>query len=659
MKKILIILLLLIFSISMTSCKEEQTNNPPTDTENGIIPNYQGGNMSVPSVGAVDGAIHQFNMTEKDSYIIKDSKTDYKIIVPSEVSISFDSYIAEFLGLFSEATNIQLEIVKDLDYKGDGKYISVGETTLFKNSGIVLDYNQIKSQGYVIKTINDSIYLNGFTDQSCLNAMYQFMTMIADYQYLGPSTYILKTDITDLKLYDFDVIDAPDIEYRIRSYAFVDVDRKYRLNLHNEICIPVNGAHYHNTFNYLDPNIYKKDHPEWYATDDTQLCYTARGDKESLKEMQNLVFEVMKEHLINYPDLPIISFSIQDSNTFCKCDTCTASYNKYNGSNAAVVVQFLNVISDMVNEWFEGEGAPYKRDLKILFFAYLSTNKAPARYDENLKKYVPIDETVVCRENVVPYFCDIRGDYTKSYYDEKSANYEFANSMRAWTECSSSLYFWCYGTNFSHFFVPYNNFDAMVDTYKFAVECDALYLYEQAQVNQQNGSTGWCYLKQYMTSRLAWNCNLDVNQIYDEFFSEFYSKEASSIMRELFDEYHILANYQTNVLGLSGPSSIYQDPYDEKYWPKQTLLKWLDRLDDALEAIEVYKENEPGKYSKYYSHITSERVQYTYLLLTIYNSSLSNEQFEFYRNQFYEDTELNGILYSDELRTQMASELFK
>ena len=130
-------------------------------------------------------------------------------------------------------------------------------------------------------------------------------------------------------------------------------------------------------------------------------------------------------------------------------------------------------------------------------------------------------------------------------------------------------------------------------------------------------------------------------------------------MRELFDEYHVLANYHTDVIGFEGEYSIYQDTYKEVYWPKHTLLKWINRFDDALKTIEVYKENEPGKYDKYYALITAERVQYTYLLLKIYSSTLSNSQLEFYKNQFHSDTERSGILYTDELRSQSVMDLFK
>ena len=78
-----------------------------------------------------------------------------------------------------------------------------------------------------------------------------------------------------------------------------------------------------------------------------------------------------------------------------------------------------------------------------------------------------------------------------------------------------------------------------------------------------------------------------------------------------------------------------------------------------LEAIEVYKESSPGQYAKYYGHITSERVQYTYLLLKIYSSSLSEEELVFYKNQFHSDAEGNGMLYESELANSLVTNILK
>lgn len=652
MKKTAISLIFLLMLFTLSSCKENNID-PPVNNDDSYVPEYNGGSMNASPVNDVKGSIHQYDRTETDEYLFKNNSSDYKVLVPKDASIQLVSYVKEFVNLFEEATNYQFEIVEDSNMNSNSRYISIGNTEAYLNSNITLEYEQIKSQGYIIKTVNNNIYINAFTDQGCLNGIYQLLNFIANYRYLGPETYILNTGLKEVKLYNYDVIDAPDIEYRLSSYSFVTSEKKYRLT---ELPImPVNGLIYHNSFAYFPKSEYQDEHPEWYSTDGTQLCYTARGNEESLKLMQDTALEIIKEHLIAYPDKTALTFTIEDSNTFCDCDTCRKSNEKYNGSNAAVIVKFLNVISDRIEEWFNNEGSKYKRNLQIVFFAYLSTNLAPAYFDETLNKYVPVDQDVVCRSNVCPFVCDIRGDYTKSYYDTNSANLQYANSMRAWSECADNLYFWTYSTNFHHYLTPYNSFDAMLDSYKFAVEVGTNYIFDQGQFNQGQSATGWSFLKQYLTSRATWDCNVKASDLYDEFFSEFYSKEASSIMRELFDEYKVVATYQSEVLDYNGAASIYHNPYNKDYWSKQTLLRWLDRFDDALAQIEIYKESSPGLYQKYYGHITSERAQYSYLLLKTYGATLSTEELEFYKDQFHKDSEGNGMLYENELRSPISN----
>ena len=119
-------------------------------------------------------------------------------------------------------------------------------------------------------------------------------------------------------------------------------------------------------------------------------------------------------------------------------------------------------------------------------------------------------------------------------------------------------------------------------------------------------------------------------------------------MKQLFDEYRVLATYQTDVLGFSGASSIYHNALKSEYWPKNTLLKWINMFDDALKAIEPLKKKDVGAYQTYYSNITSERVAYVYLLLKIYNASLSNDELTYYKKLFHDDAEGNGMIYEGE-----------
>lgn len=648
----------------IASCKAQGTNSTISEENINMSEiNFMGPDMKYEHHGDVDGSIHQYQMSKTNAYVVENGKTHYQILLSKDVSITLETAIKDFINLFKEATDIELEIVYDHQVDLDAHpFLSVGENQLFKQKNLQMDYEEIKSQGFIIKTIDQSIFFSGFSDEACMNSLYEYLHLIADFEFYGPDTYSMTTNIKEIPLMNYDIIDAPDIEYRVASYSFTNAIslRRYRLTNSGNLFMPVGGNNWHNTFNWLPKEEYEELHSEWYSDDGTQLCYTAHGNEKELIAMKEQVLSTLKDILKQYPTRTAITFTIQDSATFCTCDTCVKSKNKYNGSNSAVIVQFLNQVSNDIQAWFSTtEGAVYKRDLKILFFAYLETSNAPVRYDEHTDTYTAIDDSVICNDNVGVFFADIRGDYTHSYYDENSANANYSKNMRAWTACCKQLYFWTYSTNFHYYLTPYNSFDAMQDSYKFAVENNTRYLYDQAQFNQGSSATGWSFLKQYLTAKESWNVNINQNELIDDFFTYFYSKNASAIMKQLFDEYRVLANYQTEILGYSGALSIYHNPFKKEYWPKNTLLRWLDLFDDALMSIEPLKTKDAGAYAIAYSHITAERVAYEYLLLNIYSSSLSDEDLVFYKKQFHADAEENGMRYENELGTSLISDILK
>ena len=129
-------------------------------------------------------------------------------------------------------------------------------------------------------------------------------------------------------------------------------------------------------------------------------------------------------------------------------------------------------------------------------------------------------------------------------------------------------------------------------------------------------------------------------------------------MRELFDEWLLVARYQNNMLGYEGYDSIYHNALQEKYWSKQTLIRWINRFNEALEEIEVYKDTNTDKYNRYYNHIIAERVQYSYILLKVFSSSMSEEDIAFYKNMFYKDVETVGILKENEFKNSTVVGIF-
>ena len=81
---------------------------------------------------------HIYTATDTNEYLVKDTKTDYKLVVPAESDETQEIANKEFTHLFKKATNITLEMVTDdaVTSADSGKYISLGRTTLLADSEI-------------------------------------------------------------------------------------------------------------------------------------------------------------------------------------------------------------------------------------------------------------------------------------------------------------------------------------------------------------------------------------------------------------------------------------------------------------------------------------------------------------------------------------------
>jgi len=317
--------------------------------------------------------------------------------------------------------------------------------------------------------------------------------------------------------------------------------------------------------------------------------------------------------------------------------------NTYNGSRAASVVIFLNGVCELVEQHFTDEKTGQcEREFSILFFAYHATNKPPVRYDGAQQAYVPVDDKVVCNEHLIPYFAETNGDYTTNFYDTESVNLAYGENLEGWSVLSKKIYFWMYSTNFKYYLTPYNTFDSTQANYKFAIENHVDFIYDQAQSNQTGSATGWSLLKIYLYSKLTWNVDQDMDSLIHQFMEGFYGPAAETV-EEVFRQWKTYANYQTEVLGYGGSRSIFYEALDSKLWNQRLLHQWVNMLTEAMEEVAVLKYTDSAMYEQYVKNIATERIAYNYLLLTLFQHSMTEEEIALAKEQFYHDQQLANI----------------
>lgn len=601
----------------------------------------------------VDGKIHNYTQTDTEGYLLRDGESEYSVVYSETAEERVNTAVKDFRTFFMEATGYYLPAIysEDAAYTSTAKYIVFGENNISESAGVIPDYNVLGMQGFNIKTVGQSVFVLGYTSEGTQFGAYELLSQLFHYDFFGVDTYTIDTGITTVKLKNYDVTDVPDIELRATNYQFLMSDKvtaqRLRLTNFGDMCIPVGGQTVHNSFKYIDPDVHKDKLSVWFSKDCQNLCYTARGNAEELAAMQKIVTDTIKERFIEVPDRNVITMTHQDTQNLCTCSACKTLADHYGGSQAASVIIFLNKVCEDIDAWFETpEGAPYKRDYQVWFFAYHATNQPPVRKNA-AGEYEPIDENVLMNDHLCAYFAETNADYTKSFYDEESVNVAYAENLKGWAILSKRLPFWMYSTNFSYFLTPYNTFNTTQETYKYAIENKVYYIYDQGQSNQSGSATGWSWLKIYLYSKLTWNVDQDMSELIDRFMKGFYGPGAEN-MRKLFNEYRSFATYQTEALGYTGSRSIFYNALNAALWPKQLVTSWVKYATQAIDDIEPLKSENYSQYQIYLKNISTERIAYNYLLLKLYQALMTPDDVATAKAQFYADQNLANIYRESE-----------
>ncbi len=597
---------------------------------------------------------HDFTAKDTDNYLVRNGQTEYKLVYPvdSGKSEQMKKARSEFIYFFKEATGINIVEISDknLIHSPSNKYISLGQTTLFEEVEIELDPTELTMEGTRIVTKDQTVFLAGGSDYGTVYAVYDFMSIMFDYEFYYVDTYKINTGVANAKLKDFDVTNIPDIEYRCQNFGFISGTNAYRYRMpytYAGLLQPIfsewgsgegdrenlivntksTSKTAHNSLYYVPKNVYQGEHPNWYSTAGEQLCYTARGDDEELellaKECADKMKASFKVYLPDkYPFRTSASLTMEDNTGTCSCEACKLSKAQY-GTDSAAVVRFMNMVNDDVQAWMKEQvGQPwYREEIYTIFFAYNGFQDAPAHYDETTGEWVANDPSVVCGEGLSPWYAGINTEFQQSIHSQ--VNRIPLETIRGWGALSDGVYLWTYATNFHGFLLMYDSFNCYNPSYyQELVAANARMLFQQMQGIQTGSGTTFHNLKVYLNSKLAWNCNLDYNELIDGYFENVY-KEAAPYMKSLWMNERLYASKINTEHNMWGKQGIYSMLDNRKYWDFGVLMGWIDLCDQALEAVAKYEKINPKLYANIKKNIDAEYISPGYLVLKYHSSQLS------------------------------------
>ncbi len=317
----------------------------------------------------------------------------------------------------------------------------------------------------------------------------------------------------------------------------------------------------HTFYPLMPPEEFFAKHPEYYSLIDgkriherAQLCLT---NPDVLKIMTERIKKRMRES----PEYLIYDVSQNDWYNSCQCDKCQAIVKK-EGSESGLMVWFVNQVAEAVEKEFP--------DKFIGTLAYQYTRTPP--------------RSIRPRSNVVVRLCSIECCFA---HDFKSCpeNQSFLSDLNKWSSLAPHLYIWDYVVNFSHYVMPYPNFNVLQSNIQTFRDNNSIGIMEQAAYQSRGGE--FSELRAYLISRLLWNPEADVEKVISDFMFGYYGR-SGQLVRQYFDLLQNRVTPETHIhLGLSPEDPIFSDEFvNQACQIFEDAAKVADN-DDILHRVEM------------------------------------------------------------------------
>lgn len=555
-----------------------------------------------PTVGNNDSSTSS-EIIETQTYLVQQAHTDYKILI-SATANEYETYAAEELQLYmQEATGAEFAIVDDKNYvyESADKILSVGRTSALIQSGITIDKDKIKDDGFIIRTQGNAVLMCGGADYGTLYSVYEFLHRQIDWEPYAVNEIYYKHTV-NLKLLQFDLLDNPAIDTRCGGWYYASTDPFFSAKWR---CYAASGTmlfnqkawfgfpHALNKLVSISENI--GNHPDWFAASGEQPCFTNQ-------EYQEAIINALKDKIVANPSMIYFPIGLEDvEHAMCKCADCVAEIDAY--TEAGLLVRWTNKVAETVLAWAKESGI--ERDLYFPLLAYYETYKAPAVKDSN-GNHKPIDESCVLNKNSPVLFAPIGASHYFSWDSEMNAS--VYDNLMAWKECSHSIMPYFYISSNTTCFEWMELINTAAKNFQLAESLGAVYLMNDYAQDIQ----GMAFLPMiaYVVTKLQWDPWKDTNVLVDNFITRYY-KEAQEELRE----YYYLMKIQQR--------SCYQPILDEgAKWPRDP--EWVPYsqgvMDQAIKLLRKGIEdiNNCEHYTKEQKDIYIQRIELELLTPLVY-----------------------------------------
>lgn len=433
----------------------------------------------------------------------EDETSRYRILMPSsptEHELKAAHVLQDYLLQISGAA---LPIIK-ADKANSPYEIVLGQNERLDELDIGINLNDLKKDGFLIKTDSLRLVIAGGSEKGTLYGVYTFLEDYLGCRMYSPDVKVIP-EIKKIMIDDINDLQVPALDIRTTHYR-ITWDTEYidwhKLSHDENGGRPDWGMWVHTFHALVPPDIYFEEHPEYFSMVNgkrlpTQLCLT---NPDVLKiTVQNL-----RKKIAENPEAMYWSVSQNDNRNYCTCDNCKA-IDEREGSPSGSIIHFVNQVADQFP------------DRMISTLAYEYGRKAP--------------KTLVPRDNVNIMLCSIEV-YRDRSIEEDPTSADFMRDVIEWGEIAKDIIVWDYVIQFPNLISPFPNLQVIQPNLQFFVKNGVTAMFEQG--NREVGGE-FAALRAYLISKLMWNPDANVDTMMNDFLDGYYG-QGGGFIRTYIDE---------------------------------------------------------------------------------------------------------------------------
>jgi hypothetical protein len=655
-KKFLYMLAALFFALAVLSVSGCQDNNRGTPDGSGDGHDAEV-NENDPDYGPEQGIDRETVL----DVIAKDGASGYAIVIPVGADECITYAGTELQRYIRLATDAELPVRYDSQVAGTIatlKIISLGRTRFLNEAALDTDYSSLNYDGFIIKTKNKALFIDGPQNSAVLNGVYDFCETILDVKFLTAED-IVTPRMDEVLLYEFDRTDAPVFSGREYFANQAMTDKTFAARLRQNCTYGSPSAYVgdspssfyigdgHTMETLLPYSIYGEAHPDWYVSNHSEYDYTNgindEGDYDGNPDsMVGGLLAVCKEIIrSNKTNARYLMLGQPDNGNWGSSPKILASDAKYGGRSGTLMV-FVNAVAKELADWKSSDGID--KEINIATFAYWKTIEPPLK----LKAYNDdVHPKVKARDDVIVKIAHMTCSYHNLLDASCSSNSTAKKRFDGWSAVTKRLTVWDYSTNFEQHFFWFPNLGALKANYLYYKSIGVERVMSQGAPHVSNYYQG--HLENYLTAKLLWNPYRDVNALIADFNKYYFGEQAGGTVTRFID----YMNYRYAALdteGIGFHTELYGSGsfFDFQNYPKGFLEGARNMIQAEIDAVSVDGLLSPAEKIRREDRLLTVMVHPLYMLLKNYEAYYGFYGQKDFASAFFAVTDRLGIRYYGE-----------